>query len=88
METELFVALPITGKEVKVLINRHCMKNMVFYSIEVVEQGQTVECHFMTYDKDEWTYKFVPSPSLNKLIDKEAEFSEFIFEHFHNYCLN
>jgi hypothetical protein len=88
METELFLELPVAGKEIKVLINRHCMKDMVFYSVELTEHGQTTECHFMTYDKDEWTYKFVPSPSFNKIADKEEEFSEYIFRHFHDYCLN
>lgn len=88
METELFLKMPVAGKDVKVLINRHCMKHMVFYSVELIEQGHTVECHFMTYDKDEWAYKFAPSPIHNRLTDKETEFSEFIFEHFHNHCLN
>ena len=88
METGLLFELPIAGKETKILINRHCTKQRVLYSVEMLEGDQTTECLFMAYDRDEWSYKFTTAPTSIELMEKENEFSEFIFEYFHNYNLN
>lgn len=88
METALVFELPVAGKEVKLLIDRHCKKELVFYSVEVVADGQTIENQFMTFSKEQSTYKFVPSPTPNVLLDKEEFLSGFIMQHFHNHCLN
>lgn len=88
METALVFELPVAGREVKMMINRHCKKELVFYSVEVSVDNQPIEYQFMTFDKEQPGYRFVPSPTPNVLLDKEADLSAFILQHFHNHCLN
>ncbi|RYD58265.1 MAG: hypothetical protein EOP56_04900 [Sphingobacteriales bacterium] len=88
MDTTLLFELPVAGKDIKALVNRHCMKNTVFYSVELMEESHTTACHFMAYDTVEWMYKFIGDTTPIALLEKEEEFSEFIFRSFHDYCLS
>lgn len=88
MEAELFLNNVTAGSEVKVLINRHCMKGLVFYSIDINQKDAATEYHYMTYDKDDWKYKFVASPKKNNWLKLEEAFSEVIFDRFHTHCQN
>jgi len=88
METALVFEMPVAGKEVKLLIDRHCNKDLVFYSVEVIMDKESVAYQFMTFDKQDAQYKFVPSPNENMLAGKEEDLSAYILKHFHSYCLN
>ncbi|RYD56308.1 MAG: hypothetical protein EOP56_13320 [Sphingobacteriales bacterium] len=88
METALIFELPVAGKEVKMMIDRHCNKDLVFYSVEVIVGEQTKECQFMILDRERSTYNFTPSPNNNSLLEQERSISDFIMQHFHNHCLN
>jgi hypothetical protein len=88
METALIFELPVAGKEVKMMIDRHCNKELVFYSVEIVIDQQTKEYQFMILDKESSAYKFTPSPTANSLLEQEQYISDFILRNFHNHCLN
>lgn len=89
MEQELRLGTTIAGNEFKVLIGRHCTRNLVFYSIELPGQYDK-GCHFMIYDRVLEKYRLIPAPAAVSydLSDHADELSTYIMKYFHSHCLN
>jgi hypothetical protein len=90
MEQALRLGTTIVGTDFKALIGRHCMRELVFYSIELLDDKQPAGYYFMTYDRQLGKYQFVPAPESvpAEFSARADEFSAYIMEHFHKHFLN
>lgn len=90
MEQASRLGTTVVGNESKALIGRHCMRDLVFYSVELLDENQPKGYYFMTYDCQLGKYQFVsaPFPVPVELRNRADEFSAYIMQHFHSHYLN
>ncbi|RYD57670.1 MAG: hypothetical protein EOP56_07800 [Sphingobacteriales bacterium] len=90
MEKTRRLGTTIVGSDNKAVIGRHCMRDMVFYSIELVADAEADVYYFMTYDSQVGKYRFVPGPVPvpSEVAGRADEFSAYISDSFHSHCMN